>query len=469
MAIKIVSFIISILIVRNSSIADYGKIAVNYQLVVSLPLFLLKEGFRRSALRSEKHGPVIVLMGVIATVVGFIPLVLVGYYVLVNAESAPVLALIGVALAIEAVAEIPLLEQAVVQKNLTIRTSSEMIANLVRSVALLAVIVWLGDASTAFAVAQLLSAISFLALATRGLKVNALICEQPLRTLSATVRSKAVMVPLMEMVAMSVQKLFLAEGEKMLTIAFLSGEQIGQLGLTNNIGSIVLRLVFGPIEEIAFTALASSKQTSERKRVLQSVFLVQAAIGLFSVSFGPQVCEAAIFLLYGPDWALDSTVVTMLQFYCGLLLLFALNGALEAYYFAVANSKQVRSSLITQAVAFAGMIGTVWFTHPMGPISILLGNAVSMGIRIMAACRVFDRASDPIHPALGGILVAVVAGGVASRIALIGTAPYVTSLSVGRKAIAEIAVMGTVALVTLASIFRKLRSSLMDIKSDKRK
>lgn len=73
-----------------------------------------------------------------------------------------------------------------------------------------------------------------------------------------------------------------------------------------------------------------------------SVLLVQVSKASLGIAFGIPLCEGVIYVLYGPEWAQQPSVVRILQFYCLLLMVFALNGSLEAYYCAVASSKQLR-------------------------------------------------------------------------------------------------------------------------------
>jgi oligosaccharide translocation protein RFT1 len=53
-----------------------------------------------------------------------------------------------------------------------------------------------------------------------------------------------------------VEKLVLAEGSKLALVGFESSYNQGVYGLVANLGSLVVRLLFTPIEEAAFTAFS---------------------------------------------------------------------------------------------------------------------------------------------------------------------------------------------------------------------
>jgi oligosaccharide translocation protein RFT1 len=52
------------------------------------------------------------------------------------------------------------------------------------------------------------------------------------------------------------EKLLLAEGSKLALVALESSYNQGVYGLVANLGSLVVRLLFTPVEEAAFTAFS---------------------------------------------------------------------------------------------------------------------------------------------------------------------------------------------------------------------
>jgi len=211
LAVKLVNFLINVVIVRYSSMPDLGKIHVNLQLVVSACLFILKEGFRRAAYRDADHsnGHRVMTLGLLVTVSAIIPAIVFAYTYLAN-ESVLLMALLAAAIVVEALAELPLFVHVATLGNLTIRNTCDMTSGLVRSLALITGVSLLRDVPLAFALAQLLAASSVLLISLRRLPPSSLL--RPLRYPAALSH---------EMIAMSIQKFFLAEGKRTLSVSLL--------------------------------------------------------------------------------------------------------------------------------------------------------------------------------------------------------------------------------------------------------
>ena len=459
LAVKVLNFVINVLVVRGASMPDLGKIHVSLQLLLSACLFMLKEGFRRAALRDSDadNGHRVMTLGLLATILLIIPG---GFcaYSHSTGERLLLLAILAAAVTAEAAAELPLFVHVATRGSLTIRNACDMVSGLVRSVALIAGVALLGDVPLAFALAQLCAAVAVLVIALRGLAPSSLFRRFALPTSIS-----------FEMIIMSVQKFFLAEGEKMLSVALLSPEAIGQLALVNNVGSLILRLIFAPIEDIASSALAVQKSSPQsRMKTLQSIFLIQVSIALLAIAFGPPCARAALHILYGSQWSASDAVVLLLQSYCFLLLPFAANGSLEAYFFATAAAPRITSSLAAQWAAFAALVAVSWACLPaLGPLAILLGNAVSMLLRSLYCLTIFDSAAQPLHPQLKPVALRIAAGAAAARLALFSLPEHwlLPPASPSRAALTQCAVVGAVALLTLLSVRRPFTSALTSVKS----
>jgi hypothetical protein len=287
LAVKVINFLINVLIVRFSSMPDLGKIHVSLQLLVSACLFMLKEGFRRAALRDSnaENGHRVMTLGLMVTICFIIPVGFCAYSYAMH-ERTLLLAILAAAVVAEALAELPLFVHIAQRGCLTMRNTCDTVSGLTRSIALICGVSFFGDVPLAFAVAQLTAAAVVLVVSSRGLASSSLRCRFKVPT-SLSV----------EVLVMSVQKLFLAEGEKLLSVALLSPEAIGHLALVNNVGSLVLRLIFAPIEDIASSAMALHKSAETRLKTLQSIFLIQISIALLGAAFGPQCARSALHLL----------------------------------------------------------------------------------------------------------------------------------------------------------------------------
>lgn len=458
LAVKLVNFLINVLIVRYSSMPDLGKIHVNLQLVISACLFMLKEGFRKAALRdcSTDNGHRVITLGVLVSILFVVPCVVCAY-TYVTGERVLLMGTLAAAIVAEVLAELPLYVHVTTKGNLTIRNTCDMTSSLVRSLALIAGITLFNDIPLAFTAAQLSAAVSVLIISMRNLAPTMIFRRFQYPTALSY-----------EMILMSFQKFFLAEGERMLSVSLLSAEAIGQLALVNNVGSLVLRIVFAPIEDIASSALAVHKSSLPiRIQTLQSVFLIQVSIGLLALAFGPQSARAALHLLYGVQWATSASAVLLLQFYCLLLLLFAVNGTFEAYYFAIGDSSRIRTSLVSQWLASAAFVGVACAALPYyGPLSILMGNAASMIVRSACCLPIFGSLYDPLHPLLKHVALRILAGSAVSHLALFCLPLHsLFSASPARAAFTQCGVVAVVALLTLLSIRRPVSTALSSVKS----
>jgi oligosaccharide translocation protein RFT1 len=447
--VKLLSFIVSILTVRFSSISDFGKISVQYQLVVSLPLFLMKEGFRRAAIREQSAlaATRITKIGVWSTLVliGLNGIIAVNIY----HENTLIILLISTGLAIETIAEFLLLHQLIVVKNFASRTIAETWSNFTRSVCLLLFLFLRFQVGTAFALAQIVHGLVWFVLLAKGIDRRTLSSLLFAHSSSTSFNANN----MVEMTLSAIQKFLLTEGERIVAVSTLNSDEMGQLGLISNLGSIVLRLLFAPMED------AQTKKKNDRLRIIKAIFSIQLTIGLLGVVWGPLVAHQVIHTLYGYVWSSRTDLVFLLKIYCVFLLTCSANGPLEAYYFAVADSRKVRHSMISQAVAFAlfllsNVISKRWIGFPP-PLAIVTGNIVAMMMRIMWSSTVFLDFRDFLHLKFRLVLLRVGVG---------GGITWILANLITHKTISMM-VISSMGVATLMSIIRPLRSMLSDAKS----
>ena len=308
------------------------------------------------------------------------------------------ISILWLALLIDIWSEPVLIFKIVNERNLLVRSRADLKATTTRSIVLLFLILYSSDQTLfVFAVSQLVySVVWFIAL------------DPPKWVWPMSFSYKEWFRPLSELLLMSIQKLFLSEGEKILTLTFFPPESIGKLALVNNVGSHVIRLIFAPLEDICFNALSRKNLTYEKQRkTIQLFVLINLTVGLLGFAFGPSISFFVIHSLYGSQWSRQSDLIELLQFYTSILILFALNGTLEAFYFATADSKSMRKSLVYQWVSFGVLAMTILGSKSVGTISILYGTAASMSVRILFASKSFKNWKDPFHSKTGHILVPI--------------------------------------------------------------
>jgi hypothetical protein len=452
--VKLLSLIVSILTVRFSSISDFGKISVQYQLYVSLPLFLLKEGFRRASIREpiESSAKRITAIGVLTTLF----LIAISAILVVNLydENSFIIFLISLGLVIETIAELVLVHQLIVVKNFSSRTIAESWSNFSRSVSLLIFLVLGFPVGVSFGLAQIVHGMVWFSILAKGIDLTSI------SNLLFVKPSSVQWNNLLEMTLSAIQKFLLSEGERILAVSTLSADEMGQLGLISNLGSIVLRLLFAPIEDIAFTGLARTKNRTDRLRIIQAIFGIQFTIGFMGLVWGPLVAQPVIHALYGSTWSSRSDLVFLLKIYCVFLLTCSANGPLEAHYFAVADSRKVRHSMISQSIAFSLFLGTNWVARHWilvpPPLAIVIGNIVSMMMRIFWSTTAFVDPRDFLHPNISVVLIRVIVGGLVT---------WSLAHLLNHK-IVSLVIIASTGIATLISILRLLRSMLRDAKSE---
>lgn len=143
----------------------------------------------------------------------------------------------------------------------------------------------------------------------------------------------------------SVQKYLLTEGERLFLVAVSPLAEQGVFALVSNLGSLVARLLFAPLEEAAF---ASFSRQAARGRLQTDAFVqlyamlrAAAIFGGIFIAFGPAYSWLLLHLLYGPKWS-QSEAPAVLSVYCFLVCAMGLNGIAEAFVNATATAAQLR-------------------------------------------------------------------------------------------------------------------------------
>jgi O-antigen/teichoic acid export membrane protein len=96
----------------------------------------------------------------------------------------------------------------------------------------------------------------------------------------------------------------------------------------------------------------------------------------------PPVADFLVKILYGKAWAEEPGLVPIVQWYCWLVFLLALNGVTEAYFYAKAGEEDLqRASWFSVLIAIA-QTSCILFYRSFGPVSLLVGNALGFILRI---------------------------------------------------------------------------------------
>jgi oligosaccharide translocation protein RFT1 len=210
------------------------------------------------------------------------------------------------------------------------------------------------------------------------------------------------------MMAQSVVKHILTQGDTFLISLLASPEVQGAYALANNYGGLLARLLFQPIEESSrnyFSRLLSDVKPKSEKSApvikeanknLQTLFRLYILLSAAIVGVGPYAAPILLSLVAGRRWA-GSDAGQVLATYCYYIPLLALNGIAEAFVASVASETDVHRQSIWMGFFSAAFAAAAWLfmrAVPLGASGLVIANAVNMLCRIVwsvAFIRTFFR------------------------------------------------------------------------------
>ncbi|KAI1017239.1 hypothetical protein LB505_001911 [Fusarium chuoi] len=201
------------------------------------------------------------------------------------------------------------------------------------------------------------------------------------------------------MMAQSVVKHLLTQGDTFL-ISFLASTSVqGAYALANNYGSLLARLLFQPVEESSrsyFSRLLSSvtpvkqggkpvQEVSEAKQNLQTLLRLYILLASIIISLGPFAAPPLLAIVAGKQWA-GSGAGDVLAAYCFYIPFMGLNGLTESFVASVATEAEVHIQSVWMgafSVIFAASAFLFMRIYPLGAIGLVLANIINMGCRII--------------------------------------------------------------------------------------
>ncbi|KAI5458940.1 Rft protein-domain-containing protein [Mariannaea sp. PMI_226] len=252
------------------------------------------------------------------------------------------------------------------------------------------------------------------------------------------------------MMAQSLVKHFLTQGDTFLISLLASAEVQGVYALANNYGGLLARLLFQPVEESSrsyFSRLLSSeargsvpkdekppKQVSasvkEAKQSLRTLLRLYILLSTIVVTTGPFAAPPLLAIVAGKRWV-GSGAGQVLAAYCFYIPFLALNGLTESFVASVATETEVHQQsgwMGAFFVAFAASAFAFMRVFPLGAIGLVVANMINMFCRILWS-GIFIRRFFAKHGAEFGINT-VLPDGFSSMIAPIATAVLLRQLKV---------------------------------------
>ncbi|KAM6981293.1 man(5)GlcNAc(2)-PP-dolichol translocation protein RFT1 [Aplochiton taeniatus] len=192
-------------------------------------------------------------------------------------------------------------------------------------------------------------------------------------------------------------KQILTEGERYV-MTFLNVLSFGDQGvydIVNNLGSMVARFIFLPIEESFYIFFAkilergrdvkSQKQeeVSMAAEVLGCLLKLVLVIGLIITVFGYAYSHLALDI-YGGSLLSSGAGPSLLRCYSSYVLLLAINGVTECFVFAAMSKEEVdRYNIVMLALSVSFLFLSYMLTWWAGGIGFIMANCLNMGLRIL--------------------------------------------------------------------------------------
>ncbi|XP_029325080.1 protein RFT1 homolog isoform X3 [Mus caroli] len=191
-------------------------------------------------------------------------------------------------------------------------------------------------------------------------------------------------------------KQILTEGERYV-MTFLNVLNFGDQGvydIVNNLGSLVARLIFQPVEESFYIFFAKvlerEKDASLQKQddvavaaaVLESLLKLALLTGLTMTVFGFAYSQLALDI-YGGAMLSSGSGPVLMRCYCLYVLLLAINGVTECFTFAAMSKEEVdRYNFTMLALSSSFLVLSYLLTSWCGSVGFIMANCFNMGIRI---------------------------------------------------------------------------------------
>ncbi|KAI2663735.1 hypothetical protein H4Q32_012325 [Labeo rohita] len=191
-------------------------------------------------------------------------------------------------------------------------------------------------------------------------------------------------------------KQILTEGERYV-MTFLNVLNFGDQGvydIINNLGSMVARFLFLPIEESFYVFFAKvlergrdvrhqkQEEVSMAAEVLECLLKLVLLIGLIITVFGYAYSHLALDI-YGGELLSSGAGPALLRCYSCYVLLLAINGVTECFVFAAMSKEEVdRYNLVMLGLSASFLLLSYWLTWMLGGVGFILANCCNMALRI---------------------------------------------------------------------------------------
>lgn len=202
----------------------------------------------------------------------------------------------------------------------------------------------------------------------------------------------------------SLAKQVLSEGEQYI-MTFASAIDLAEQGVYSaigNLGSMITRFLFAPLEESYYVFFASLLRTTGDEappraasvrlaaQTLQRLMKFSLLCGLLTVVIGVPYARVILHLYGGVQLSAGSGPL-LLRANCWYMLLLAVNGITECFVMAAASAAFIdHYARVTTALSLAFLLITYVLSTLLGSVGFVLANGINMLARILV-CGLFIR------------------------------------------------------------------------------
>jgi oligosaccharide translocation protein RFT1 len=209
----------------------------------------------------------------------------------------------------------------------------------------------------------------------------------------------------------SIFKQILTQGERYLISAFhlLSISESGFYDTITNLGSLIARFIFLPIEDASYIYFTNSlkrgieykqqpivetlNKSTSPKALFELITKAMSLFGILVCVYGQSYSYSRLVLsIYGSKFSENVICINMLRLYCVYILFLAINGITEAFFNATMSEKQLKAHnyrlVIFSAIFLTFTFILVQYFHIYG---FILANCINMLIRIIYSSEHISR------------------------------------------------------------------------------
>ncbi|OBZ89223.1 Protein RFT1 [Choanephora cucurbitarum] len=420
---RMLTFSLNQIVLRYTSKATFGIASVNLELLSSTILFISREGFRSALIRQSKNQQSILNLAYIPSVFGLMTTIIVCFYYLstISIEEQVQfpyykmsVLLYGVASFAELLVE-PLCILALNNLYFQLRVAVEGTAVVVRCLITFGLTLYFAGneklSILAFGIAQLVYGFVMMTgylgyFLYKEKSINKLLPHKIVEKEQSYWFDKTLLHLGLTMTKQSFLKHVLTEGDKMLISVLSSSQDRGVYAFVVNYGSLIVRILFQPIEETSRTfftkVLLTNQDKKEDNEVTAANVLIifiqsHVLLGLIFICFATNYTSTLIDLLAGKSWSLgEGQAPLVLSMYCIYVPFMGINGITEGFVQAVATKSdltQLSYFMVLFSVCFMLSGFIFMYMFELGAIGLILANMVNLGIRIAYSwfyiCRYF--------------------------------------------------------------------------------